>query len=145
MKHTNPNYKKPHSFNSDKAMSTATSGSADFALGVLREEIYKELKIDHNRFTEYMDNYLLDRRNGIPQNVKDRASARGNVRKEIIAPNITWKVLCKALRFINVRKFKLSVELTHSNGLVTYHSTATINLGEPNYHQVIEKGKTNVK
>jgi hypothetical protein len=68
-----------------------------------------------------MEDFLADVRNNIPQNIKERSSARGNLRKELMRPVMTWKVFCKGLRFIKIKRFSIIIRLYHSNGIVTDH------------------------
>lgn len=135
MAKANPNYQKPHSHDAGALIKKEVrSGSGDMALAALFKDICQETSIDTNKFSWFMELYLSDRRNGVPQNVKDRASVRGNVRKELLSDNLSWKVFCKALRFIDVEKFELSIMLVHKSGSKTYHSIKPISLGEANYY-----------
>lgn len=79
-----------------------------FSMGIINHkqvngEIVKE---GSQKWDHLMELFLADSRNSIPQNEKDRHSARGNLQKEIVTnANMSWKVFCKALRLINVVKF----------------------------------------
>lgn len=135
MKEAKKNYKTPNSYNSDKEVAKEiASGGADSILAILFRDILTVCRLDHGKLSWLMERFLSDRRNGIPQNVKDRASARGNIRKEIFGESISWKVLFKALRFINVSKFQVTLTLYHDNGKTTTHGTKIINLGDPIYY-----------
>lgn len=139
MKDTKRNYKTPNSYSSDKIVAKEiTSGGADSILAILFRDILSACKLDDNALSGLMNRFLSDRRNGIPQNIKDRASARGNIRKEIFGEAISWKVLFKALRFINVTRFQVTLTLFHDNGKTTTHSTKIINLGDPIYHDGVD-------
>ena len=96
-----------------------------------------KLGISFNSWNKWMDSYLNDPRNGIKNNTKDRASARGNLSKEILKDKMTWKVFCKALRFINVIKFKVTIEPQWANGRTTSFS-ATVNIG-PSFYKPEEE------
>lgn len=78
-----------------------------------------------------MDNYLSDARNSIPQNIRERSSARGNLQKEILNnKGMSWRVFIKAMRFLGALKFdlKLVVQFEHSPNK-EFVFTETINLG----------------
>lgn len=103
------------------------SGSVDSILASLFMKIIKDLHLDSTmRFNQLMERFLSDPRNGYPQNIKERSSARGNLRKELMRNVQTWKVFCKGLRFINVNRFKIIVELHHANGEITSHGKQVV-------------------
>ena len=62
------------------------------------------------------------------QNKKDRASARGNLTKELMKKGMSWRVFMKAMVFLGLRKFDIIIVATHGNGKVTQHMK-TVNLG----------------
>ena len=77
--------------------------------------------------------YLNDSRNSIPQNEKDRYSARGNLQKEIVAnPSMSWKVFCKAMRLINVVRFDFIIVAKFGSGNLEGEKVfkETIHIGE---------------
>lgn len=74
--------------------------------------------------------YLRDPKNGVKNNTKDMSSARGNLQKEILKSKMTWKVFCKALRFLNVYRFDFVIRTYHAKGDKIEHSI-TVNLGTP--------------
>ena len=116
------------------------SGGADSILAMLFRKISQDNDINPIKFNSLMELYLSDRRNGIPQNTKDRASARGNFRKELLKPNMSWKVFCKGLRFLNIRSFDITLDVKDENDNVTKHGT-TVYLGEPIIDTYIEPYK----
>jgi hypothetical protein len=66
------------------------------------------------------------------QNRRDTASIRGNLNKEFTRGNMTWKVFCKGLMFLQVVKFKITLDLTFGNGRHTTHSQiVTFNSVDP--------------
>ena len=86
----------------------------------------------NDAFNRKMELFLSDIRNSIPQNTKDRSSARGNLRKELCKPNMSWKVFCKGLRFLGVCKFDLTFRLHDENNKVIEY-TLGVNMGKPIY------------
>ena len=93
-------------------------GSNAILAGFLRL-FMKDLHLDRpGRYGSYMQDYLLDPRNGIPNNRKDITSNRGNLTKEFGKQRITWKVLCKGFRFMKFIKVKFTITAWHVNGQV---------------------------
>lgn len=88
------------------------------------------------QWNHLMENYLNDKRNSIPDNIADRASARGNLRKELLKHTMSWKSFCRGLRFLNTTRFKLKVEVYHHNGEIHQYETPIINLGDPIFTDV---------
>ncbi|EKD22615.1 MAG: hypothetical protein ACD_84C00038G0012 [uncultured bacterium] len=106
---------------------TKTSG-ANGVLSRLWRQMLLDLNVGPARFGSLLQEYILDPRNGVPNNKKDQISTRGNLTKEFTRPHMTWKVFCKGLRFLNITKVKFIVEATHGNGRTTIHST-NVNFG----------------
>lgn len=106
-----------------KPGTTVRSGGVDGILASLYQNILISLNINATRFNILMEQYLSDKRNGVSDNIRDRSVDRGNARKELLKPYMTWKVFCKGLRFINVRSFEITVRLHHPNKTITEHST----------------------
>ena len=100
--------------------------STESILAALYRNILKKLGIENMAFDKLMECFLRDPRNGIPANIKERSSARGNLRKELLRDYMTWKVFCKGLRFINVPRFSITICLHHRNGNKTYHETTVV-------------------
>ena len=86
--------------------------------------------------------YVRNSANGIPNNKRDQISARGNLTKEIFKPILSWKVFCKALKFIGARKFELSVKIYYYDGKTSQHSTM-VNISGPNSDGVNEQTSDN--
>jgi len=49
--------------------------------------------------------------------IKERSSARGNLKKELDRDTMTWKVFLRGLEIIGAKKLKIQLTLTDSNGL----------------------------
>lgn len=72
-------------------------------------------------------NRHLERR-GIYKTVKDIASARGNIIKEQSAPTMSWKVFCKSLDVIGVKKMRINMDITWGNNrTITYSKDVYFN------------------
>lgn len=107
------------------------TGSTDSILSNIFQNIILVCKIDNTFFNKLMNEYLSDVRNNIPQNLKDKSSARGNLRKALFRQTMTWKVFCQGLRFLKFKQFSITITLYHANGKMTNH-TQHIQLGDLN-------------
>lgn len=82
-----------------------------------------DLHVTLPRWGSLMADYITDARNGVPNNKKDQTSMRGNLTKEFSRQQMTWKVFCKALRFLQIVKIELVINAHHADGRTTLHST----------------------
>jgi hypothetical protein len=56
-------------------------------------------------------------------NRRDRTSVRGNLNKEFNRKIMTWKVFCKGMRFLQLKRFKIIILAEDMHGKITEHST----------------------
>jgi hypothetical protein len=96
---------------------------ANGVLSRLFRQILFDLNIAPIRFGQLMQEYLLDPSNGVPPNKKDQTSMRGNLTKEFSREQMTWKVFCKALRFLQFLRVELVLRCHHRNGTISEHKT----------------------
>ena len=102
----------------------------DSILAVLFRKIMHENGAGNsNTFNRLLERFVGNPVNGIPNNVKERSSARGNLRKELLRAVMSWRVFCKGIRFMNIPRFDISITLYHQNKTTTVHSL-TVNLGD---------------
>ncbi len=94
---------------------------AQNALARLLRIAMRDLRINPYRWSQLMDNYLSDPRNGVPPTPKDRSSSRGNLNKELRKPKITFGTLMKGLRLLNPVSVRLELHLRWHTGKVTVH------------------------
>jgi hypothetical protein len=114
--------------NAEKYLPEINSGGTDSILASMFRSMIESLGINHNRQHHLMNMWLNDPKNGIPRNIKDQSSARGNLQKELFKTKMSWKVFCKGLRFLNIVRFELVIRAHHSGGKITEHTKA-VNLG----------------
>lgn len=74
--------------------------------------------VEHPHWSIAVHKFLLDPRNAIRDNKKDRALAKGNLQKELLSPDMTFKKWLKGLRFLDFEKIKITVEGTLPDGKV---------------------------
>lgn len=102
-----------------------TDRGVDAAEGVLAR-LFRQILFDVNvniyKWDSLMVKYLNNPINGVPQNGKDRSSARGNLNKELRRPSMTWKVFRKGLRFLNPKGIRFEVHLEWDSKKKTVHS-----------------------
>lgn len=106
-----------------------THRTANGILASLFRRILGDLNISVARWQSLMADFVSDAHNGAPSNQKDRTSMRGNLTKEFSRPQMTWKVFCKGLRFLQVVRFRLTIEATWPNGRTSVHG-AVVDLGK---------------
>lgn len=91
------------------------------ALSRLFRQILFDINLESFRWGQLMDNYVKNPRNRIDQNNKDISSAKGNLAKELVRPDMTWKVFNKAMRFLNPKRVRIVVAIDWQNKKTTLH------------------------
>ena len=71
-----------------------------------------------------IDKYL--ERRGKYTNTKEIASARGNITKELSAETMSWKVFCRSLEILQIKKMSLKVDITWGNNKILTYSKDVI-------------------
>ncbi len=83
--------------------------SVDSVLPVFYRDIMETIQFDERRFLVNVDKYV--RRTIPPENFKEISSIRGNLRKELLRPVMTWKVFIRGLKVLNVRQIDFAVKV----------------------------------
>jgi hypothetical protein len=91
------------------------------SLSRLFRQILFDINLESFRWSTLMDNYVKDKRNRIEQNNKDISSAKGNLAKELVRPDMTWKVFNKAMRFLNPKRVRIIIAIDWQNKKTTLH------------------------
>lgn len=101
-------------------------------LSRLFRKMLGDLNIGPSKFSSLLQEYILDARNKVPANKKDQTSMRGNLTKEFARPQMTWKVFCKAMRFLQIGKIEFVIKAHHAKtkGKTSLHSTV-VDFGGP--------------
>ncbi len=113
-----------------KIGSPVMTGGVTSILSAFFGKILMDLGVTTSGINRLMEAHLNNAKNGVPQNLKERASARGNLWKDLTKPTMTWKIFCRGLRFLNIPKFDIQVTLHHVKTAPTVHSL-TVNLDDP--------------
>lgn len=91
-------------------------------LSRLFRQILSDLNIKPQDYNSLLVSYVRDIRNRIPNNRKDIAIAMGNISKELLRPNMSWKVFCKGMRFLRFTKFEIIIRCHSENKTYSDHS-----------------------
>lgn len=98
-------------------------------LSRLFRKLLLTMNVNENRWNILMHAFLNDPRNGVPNTRKDQTSMRGNLTKEFARPQMTWKVFCKAMMFMQFVHFEVSIIARDKHGREVVFST-DVNLGD---------------
>jgi len=95
------------------------------ALGILarlfRQLLYKGTgvnvpDVNYQVALRLIDAWLKDPANGVPDDMKRRSSARGNLMKEIARPDMTFRVFLKGVRWLRPQDVTFTVDLGYAHG-----------------------------
>lgn len=94
-----------------------TNNSPDAILAA----IYKQISgmVSQANIINSITDYLIKRNKY--NNVREFSSARGNIQKEIKADTMTWKVFCRSLEILNIKKIVITFDVTWHNEKTTKH------------------------
>lgn len=105
-------------------------GHAPDVLARLFRKLVVDLDYDDvNKWNYLMNMYIADRRNAIPRNKREQASARGNLQKELLKDEMSWNVFIKGLKFLNLKGYELVLVAHHQDGTHTSHKLEPTGLG----------------
>lgn len=89
-------------------------------------QMLADLSISVPQWSQYMHEFIMDPRNGIPRNRREQTSHRGNLTKEFTRPHMTWKVFTKAMRFLQVVDLEITFKIRRRNLKVTSHTVNVV-------------------
>lgn len=105
-------------------------GSVPDVLARLFRKIVVDMDCDDvSKWNYLMSMYIADRRNAIPRNKREQASARGNLQKELLKNEMSWNVFVKGLKFLNLKGYELFLVAHHQDGSKTTHKLEPVGLG----------------
>lgn len=78
-------------------------------------------KVSHYKFSMLMDHFLNDSSNQALDTPKERFNNRGNLNKEFSNAQMSWKVFCKCMKFMQFTELRLTLEAKHHDGKTTTH------------------------
>jgi hypothetical protein len=101
----------------------ATSGITGVLAGMFRQMLL-DLNINGMKWSHLMDEYVqVESEVHNKNNRRDRTSIRSNLNKEFIRCRMTWKVFCRGMMLLKIRRFGIVIIAEHENGRKTAHST----------------------
>lgn len=131
--------KRPHGLSSTIRDPDAFLGETRGTGGILAK-LWRLIVLDEgvggNKFEILLTDFIASARRTIPANRVSRYLTRGNLRRELEKPTMTFKVFMKALRLLKARKVRFAVEITHSSGRVTLHGV-DVDLGGQQFNEEI--------
>ncbi len=93
--------------------SSSSSSNSDSILASFFRDIRRG--ISFQTYARNIEMYL-NTRVDLMHRIKERSSARGNLKKELDRDTMTWKVFLRGLEIIGARKLKIQLTLTDSQG-----------------------------
>lgn len=93
--------------------STSSSSNSESILASFFKDIRRG--ISFQTYARNIEMYL-NTRTDLMHRIKERSSARGNLKKELDRDTMTWKVFLRGLEIIGARKLKIQLTLTDSLG-----------------------------
>ena len=97
-----------------------TSGPNGILAGLFRTILYDE-DITPFKYMDLMSSFIRENQSGIPVNRVDLTSWKGNLTKELSNDRISWKVFCKALRFLRILRVEFKITAYWQDGHVSSH------------------------
>lgn len=70
-----------------------------------------------NVWDKLMDTYVTDPNNNIPNDRAKQTSAKGNMKREYLGPNLTFVKFCEAMRFAQFKELEMIFTATDENGV----------------------------
>lgn len=97
-------------------------------LARLWRQILDDLNVSPNRFEILLSDFINSAKRGVPEHRISRHFTRGNLRRELEQPTMTFKVFIKGMKFLKIVRIRIAVELEHGSGRKTLHETS-VDLG----------------
>lgn len=88
-------------------------------LSMFFHAILHDLGITANIFEKLLRSYMV--RSRIPVTAANRTQVRGNLKKELMGPDLSWKGFVKGMCYLCVTEFEILVTITLKNGRCSHH------------------------
>ena len=82
--------------------------------------LLNDLGVDLGKFDKLLASYMY--RAMIPITTKNRTHVRGNLKKELLGPNLTWRSLIKGFNFLCVVRLEVKLKLFIKNMVPSEHN-----------------------
>ncbi len=83
-----------------------------------------DLNINGSQFEVLLNDFIINAKRTIADNRVAKLFTRGNLRRELERPEMTFKVFIKGLKVLKMKHLKLAVELTSNSGKTYIFQTA---------------------
>ena len=112
----------------DKISKDVSNNTMGGVLARLFRKTLFELGFNPIRFSKQLDNYISHTNKLASTSKYIRRETRSHVLRKLTNEELTWKVFMTGMfQFLNVKRMKVTIKLTHVNGKETEHSVSIIN------------------
>jgi len=105
----------------DPNKEVAKTHGAKGLLSKLWRLVLLDNKISHYKFSNLMDHYLNKQTNQAMDSPEKRFNNRGNLNKEFSNSQMSWKVFCKCMQFMQFSEIRITLDAKHHDGKITTH------------------------
>ncbi len=78
--------------------------------------VLRDLNMEPARFELLLNDFIVNAKLKVPDNRVAKLFTRGNLRRELERPAMTFKVFMKGIKMLRVTHMRISLELTYSSG-----------------------------
>lgn len=110
-------------------LASETHGVTGILAGLYRQ-VMAARGVDLGSWGRYMYRHLTDPRNNVLNSRKDMTNTRGNIAKELLNDEMTFKVFCKGIVFLRLRKVRFYVEWEDPHTKRRVNVSIPVNFGE---------------
>ena len=96
-----------------------TSSNINAILSMIFSDIMFKLGINQSLFQQKISRYIANIATNKVMTNKTLITERSSLKKELLSPEMTWKVFCKGINFLGYDSFQLKIDIYHNNGTVT--------------------------
>ena len=96
-----------------------TSSNINAILSMIFSDIMFKLGINQSVFQQKISKYIANVATNKVMTNKTLITERSSLKKELLSPEMTWKVFCKGINFLGYDSFQLKIDIYHNNGTVT--------------------------
>jgi hypothetical protein len=103
-----------------------------------------DLNINTGRFGSFMHDYVNDPNNRVPKDRSTQTSRRSNLIKALSDNAMSWKVFCRGLRLLQLRRFEITIKAYHRHGNKISTHTVGVDLVHPEHQDVFEEVENDI-
>ena len=102
-----------------KYKTTSSNSNINSVLSMIFSDIMFKLGINQSVFQQKISKYIANIAINKIITRKTLITEKSSLKKELLSPEMTWKVFCKGINFLGYDSFKLKIDIYHNNGTVT--------------------------